>query len=44
VLEAPEAEADATVAVTKRVMESAASLSVPLLVEAGIAESWDAAH
>ncbi|ARJ64964.1 DNA polymerase I [Magnetospirillum sp. ME-1] len=44
VLEAPEAEAEATVAVVKRVMEAAATLSVPLLVEAGIADSWDAAH
>ncbi len=44
VLEAPEAEAEATVAVVKAVMEAAATLSVPLLVEAGIADSWDAAH
>ena len=44
VLEAPEAEAEATVAVVKRVMEAAAELSVPLLVEAGIADSWDEAH
>ncbi|BAE53015.1 DNA polymerase I [Paramagnetospirillum magneticum] len=44
VLEAPEAEADATVAVVKQVMEAAASLSVPLLVEAGIADTWGAAH
>ncbi len=44
VLEAPEAEAEATVAVVKRVMEAAAVLSVPLLVEAGIADSWDEAH
>ncbi len=38
------AEAGATVAVVKTVMEAAATLSVPLLVEAGIADSWDAAH
>ncbi|MDO8607422.1 MAG: DNA polymerase I [Phaeospirillum sp.] len=44
VLEAPEAEAEATVAVVKQVMEAAADLSVPLLVEAGIADSWDEAH
>ncbi|CUW37477.1 DNA polymerase I [Magnetospirillum sp. XM-1] len=44
VLEAPEAEAEATVQVVKSVMESAAALSVPLLVEAGVADSWDAAH
>jgi DNA polymerase-1 len=44
ILETPEAEAEAAVAVVRRVMESAASLSVPLLAEAGIADSWDAAH
>ncbi|KIL97468.1 DNA polymerase I [Paramagnetospirillum magnetotacticum MS-1] len=44
VLEAPEDETEATVRVVKRVMEAAATLSVPLLVEAGIADSWDAAH
>ncbi|CAA7613088.1 DNA polymerase I [Candidatus Terasakiella magnetica] len=44
VLEAPEAETEATRAVVKRVMETAASLSVPLVVEAGIAETWDDAH
>ncbi|MBI3444798.1 MAG: DNA polymerase I, partial [Magnetospirillum sp.] len=44
VLEAPDSEAEATVLVVKRVMESAATLSVPLLVEAGIADNWGAAH
>ncbi len=44
VLEAPEAKAEMTVAVVKRVMESAATLSVPLLAEAGIADSWGSAH
>jgi len=44
VLEAPDAEAAATAALVKQVMEGAASLSVPLLVEAGIADSWDEAH
>jgi len=44
VLEAPDSEAEATVAVVKRVMEAAAVLSVPLLVEAGVAHSWDEAH
>jgi DNA polymerase-1 len=44
ILETPEAEAEAAVAVVRRVMESAASLSVPLLAEAGVADSWDAAH
>lgn len=44
VLEAQDAEAEATIAVVKRVMEAAATLSVPLLVEAAAADSWDDAH
>ncbi len=46
--EVPENEAEATAAVTKEVMEGACAprceLSVPLVVETGSAESWDAAH
>jgi DNA polymerase-1 len=42
--EAPEAEADATAALAKRVMQDAASLSVPLVVETGIGRSWAEAH
>ncbi len=48
VFEAPEAEADALIAVAKRVMERAAepavSISVPLVVEARAAANWDDAH
>jgi len=44
ILETPEAEAETAVTVVRRVMETAATLSVPLLAEAGIADSWDAAH
>ena len=48
VFEAPEAEADAAIAVIKRVMETAAepavALSVPLEVEARAAPNWDEAH
>ena len=48
VFEAPEGEADAVVALAKRVMESAAepavSLSVPLVVDARAAKNWDEAH
>jgi DNA polymerase I len=48
VFEAPEAEADATAAVVKRVMERAPEpvllLSVPLVVETGAARNWDEAH
>jgi DNA polymerase-1 len=48
VFEAPEAEAEATCALVKRVMERAAepavALSVPLVVEARAAANWDEAH
>ena len=42
--EASEAEADATAAVAKRVMEGSARISVPLVVETGIGQNWAAAH
>ena len=48
VFEAPEAEADAAIAVIKRTMEGAAepavALTVPLVVEARAAGNWDEAH
>jgi DNA polymerase-1 len=48
VFEAPEAEAEAAIAVIKRVMEGAAepavALTVPLVVEARAAGNWDEAH
>ncbi|WP_369058399.1 DNA polymerase I [Caulobacter sp. 73W] len=48
VFEAPEAEAEATCALVKSVMERAAepavSLTVPLIVEARAAANWDEAH
>jgi DNA polymerase-1 len=44
VFEVPEAELDATKPVIKRVMEAAAELSVPLLVEIGAAKTWAEAH
>ena len=48
IFEAPEAEADAVIAVAKRIMEHAAepavALSVPLVVDARAAENWDDAH
>ena len=48
VFEAPEAEADALIAVAKQVMERAAepavAISVPLVVEARAASNWDDAH
>ncbi len=42
--EAPEAEAEATARVAQRVMESAATLSVPLVVETGTGKTWADAH
>ena len=42
--EVPEAEADETAALVKRVMEGAARLRVPLVVETGVGPNWEAAH
>jgi DNA polymerase-1 len=42
--EVPEGEAKATAALVKRVMEAAATLRVPLVVETGEAANWAAAH
>jgi len=46
--EVPEAEVDATVALIKEVMEGACrpalELSVPLVVDAGVADNWAEAH
>jgi len=42
--EAPQSEAADFAAVAKSVMESAAALSIPLVVETGIGASWGEAH
>ena len=42
--EAPEAEAEAVAKLVQGVMQNAASLSVPLLVETGIGRNWAEAH
>ncbi len=42
--EVPDAELDRTKEVTRKVMESAATLSVPLVVDTGVGASWAAAH
>ena len=42
--EAPKAEAEATAALVQDVMQKAAILSVPLVVETGIGPSWAEAH
>jgi len=44
VLEAAEQHVEAVVAGVKEQMSNAATLSVPLLVEAGIGDNWDEAH
>src|SRR5262249_14921766 len=48
VFEAPEAEAEKTAEVARKVMESAPlparSITVPLIAEAGIADNWAEAH
>ena len=42
--EASEAEAEATAAVAREVMEGAATISVPLVVETGFGHTWSDAH
>jgi DNA polymerase-1 len=42
--EAPDAEADAAAKLAQEVMQGAATLSVPLVVETGVGKNWGAAH
>ena len=42
--EVPDAEAEATAAVARRVMQGVAQLAVPLVVETGIGANWGQAH
>ena len=42
--EVPDAEIDKTKEVARTVMESAATLSVPLVVDTGVGDNWAAAH
>jgi len=44
ILEVPEAEKDATRQVVRRIMEGAAQLDVPLVVDSGFGTSWGEAH
>jgi len=44
VFEVPESEIEATTKLVKQVMESAADLSVPLVVDVGTGDTWDEAH
>ncbi|WP_297442443.1 DNA polymerase I [Acidocella sp.] len=43
-IEAPQDEAEATAALARDVMQGAASLSVPLVVETGVGRNWGDAH
>ena len=40
VFELPRAESDKTIAVVKTIMESAATLDVPLVVDCGVGSNW----
>jgi DNA polymerase-1 len=42
--EAPDDQADATAKLAQQVMQNAATLSVPLIVETGIGKNWGKAH
>ncbi|MBI2241569.1 MAG: DNA polymerase I [Magnetospirillum gryphiswaldense] len=44
ILEVPEAQKDATQEVVRQVMEGAAQLDVPLIVDSGFGTSWGEAH
>ena len=44
IFETPESELEATAEVAKRVMEGAAHLSVPLVVDTGSGATWADAH
>jgi DNA polymerase-1 len=44
VFEVPEAEVEATSALVRQIMESVATLRVPLSVEIGQGRSWAEAH
>jgi DNA polymerase-1 len=44
IFEVPKAETDATAALVREVMESAAHLRVPLVVDTGFGDNWDEAH
>ena len=44
VFEVPDAEIAATTTLVKQMMENAARLDVPLVVDVGVAQSWAEAH
>jgi len=44
IFDVPEGEVEETIALVKKVMEGAAYLSIPLIVDAGIGDNWAEAH
>ncbi len=44
IFDVPEGEVEETIVLVKKVMEGAAHLSIPLIVDAGIGDSWAEAH
>ena len=44
IFDVPEGEVEETIALVKKVMEGAAHLSIPLIVDAGIGDNWAEAH
>ncbi len=44
IFEVPKQEVDPTIALVREVMEKAAVLDVPLIVDTGIANNWAEAH
>ncbi len=44
VFEVPPVEMEATIALVRKVMETAACLDVPLVVDTGFGANWDEAH
>ena len=44
ILDVPEEELEETINLTKQVMESVATLDVPLVVDTGFGKNWGEAH
>ncbi|MGE0722854.1 MAG: DNA polymerase I [Alphaproteobacteria bacterium] len=44
IFEVPEGEVEPTAALVRRIMEGAAHLSVPLVVDTGVGDDWETAH
>jgi len=44
IFEVPDNEVEDTIKVVKKIMEGAAHISVPLVVDTGTGRNWDEAH